>query len=59
MKSSLRKAVLLVKPSFGVSTKEVYQGIDNCQIDERPNTEALVKAMKEQDQSYLPSQMAL
>ncbi|MBR5516758.1 MAG: 4-(cytidine 5'-diphospho)-2-C-methyl-D-erythritol kinase [Firmicutes bacterium] len=57
IKSKLKKAVLLVKPSFGVSTKEVYQGIDNCEIEERPNTESLVQAMKEQDQETIYDNM--
>lgn len=39
--------LILVKPSIGVSTKEVYQGIDNCKIATRPDNERLVKALKE------------
>jgi 4-diphosphocytidyl-2-C-methyl-D-erythritol kinase len=44
--SRMRKAVLLVKPHFGVSTKEVYSGIDGCEISKRPNTEILIKSLK-------------
>ncbi len=49
LKSKFKKAVLLVKPSFGVSTKEVYQGIDECVIENRPNTPELVEAIKNHD----------
>ncbi len=44
--SKFKKAVLLVKPPFGVSTKEVYKGIDDCKINQRPDTEMLVEAIK-------------
>lgn len=37
--AGLNAHVLLVKPSIGVSTKEVYQGIDNCEIEARPNND--------------------
>lgn len=46
VRSKMRKALLLVKPPFGVSTKEVYQGIDDCAITARPDTEALVRGLK-------------
>ncbi len=45
MRTKFKKALLLVKPSFGVSTKEVYRGIDDCTIVERPNTNLLVDAL--------------
>ncbi len=45
-KSKFRRAVMLVKPAFGVSTKEVYQGMDSCEIVERPDTEKLVGSLK-------------
>lgn len=44
--SRLKKAILLVKPAFGVSTKEVYKGIDECEITKRPDNIALVDALK-------------
>ena len=49
LKSRFKRAVLLVKPNFGVSTKEVYKGIDQCEITERPDTEALVSALSAND----------
>ena len=57
LKGKFKKAVLLVKPSFGVSTKEVYQGIDDCEIQSRPNTEALVQAMKTRNQEVIYDNM--
>ena len=45
IKSRFGRALLLVKPPFGVSTKEVYQGIDNCTITQRPDTKSLVEAL--------------
>ena len=57
IKSKFKKAVLLVKPSFGVSTKEVYQGIDDCHIEDRPDTKALVQAMKEENQEIIYENM--
>ncbi|MBR6529593.1 MAG: 4-(cytidine 5'-diphospho)-2-C-methyl-D-erythritol kinase [Firmicutes bacterium] len=57
LKSRFKKAVLLVKPPFGVSTKEVYQGIDNCEISARPNTLELVEAMKKRDNDVIYKNM--
>ena len=45
IKSKFKKAVMLVKPSFGVSTKEVYEGIDNCNIQIRPKTTTLIEGL--------------
>lgn len=39
--------LLLVKPSFGVSTKEVYQNLQVDKIEEHPDTEYLIKCIKE------------
>lgn len=39
--------LVLVKPNFGVSTKEVYKEIDNKNIEHHPNTEAIVKSIEE------------
>lgn len=45
---------VLVKPAFSVSTKEVYDNIDNCEIVKRPNNEKLIEALNGHD-----SQMAI
>ena len=36
---------LLAKPKFGVSTKEVYRGIDEAEALDHPDKEALIKAI--------------
>lgn len=41
----LHKHVLLAKPAFGVSTKEVFAGIDRCDIKARPDVRKLVHAL--------------
>lgn len=46
----IHKAVVIVKPPISVSTKEVYQGIDRCQIEKRPDNQVLVKALTEKNQ---------
>lgn len=45
LKSRFKAAVLLVKPRFGVSTAEVYQGIDECSINKRPNNAVLTEGI--------------
>ena len=40
-----------------MSTKEVYQGIDDCEITERPNTPELVEAMKNSDDEVIYENM--
>jgi len=46
---AVKKAVVIAKPPIGVSTKEVYQGIDHCEIGERPDNDILTKAIEEKD----------
>lgn len=58
LRNRLKKAVLLVKPPFGVSTKEVYKGIDNCDITKRPDTQKIVTALKKGRQDILYESMA-
>lgn len=40
------KYVVLSKPDIGVSTKEVYQGIDSVDIPERPDISKIVQGIK-------------
>lgn len=40
--------LVLVKPNFGVSTKEVYKSLDISKIYKHPDTEELIKAMEEE-----------
>lgn len=37
---------LIVKPPFGVSTAECYNVIDNCVIEQRPDTSGMVKSLE-------------
>lgn len=57
IKSRFRRALLLVKPAFGVSTKEVYQGMDSREIVKRPNTDKLIKALKRGDKTEIYEHM--
>ena len=49
MPSGFRKHIVLAKPAFGVSTKEVYQEIDNVVIDRHPDTEQLTEGLRSGD----------
>jgi 4-diphosphocytidyl-2-C-methyl-D-erythritol kinase len=40
--------LILVKPNFGVSTKEVYKNLDYSKIFKHPDTEAIIRAMEEE-----------
>lgn len=57
LRIGFRKPILLVKPPFGVSTKEVYQRIDDCVISRRPDTEILVEAIKNGKQQLIYDNM--
>lgn len=46
---AVKKAVVIAKPSIGVSTKEVYQGIDHCIIERRPDNDIMQTAIEEKD----------
>lgn len=43
----LKAWVVIAKPAFSVSTKEVYQGIDSMEIQARPDNDRLVKMISE------------
>ena len=48
----LRKYLILAKPAFGVSTREVFAGIDDCVITDHPDMKLLKKAlMQRQDEA--------
>jgi 4-diphosphocytidyl-2-C-methyl-D-erythritol kinase len=46
LKNFKNHIVIVVKPPFGVSTKEVYQGLDLSRIYKHPDTEALIEAVE-------------
>lgn len=48
--SSFKNHILVVvKPSFGVSTKDVYKNLEIDKINKHPDTELLIRSMKEQN----------
>ena len=49
--------LVLVKPKFGVSTKEVYKSLDINKIYRHPNTEGLIKAVENNDLRYVSENM--
>lgn len=46
---SVKMALVIAKPSIGVSTKEVYQGIDHCEIPAHPDNDAMIEAIETKD----------
>ncbi|SHF13065.1 4-diphosphocytidyl-2-C-methyl-D-erythritol kinase [Desulforamulus putei DSM 12395] len=44
-----RFGVVLVKPAFGVSTAEVYRGLDLAKLGRRPDTSAMTGALQKGD----------
>jgi len=57
LKSFKNHILVVVKPGFGVSTKDVYQGLDISKIYKHPDTEGLIKAMEEEDLSFVCENM--
>lgn len=51
------KILVLVKPGFGVSTKEVYKNFDISKVRKHPETEKLIEAMKNNDIEYVAENM--
>lgn len=47
--TGIKKPVVIAKPVLGVSTREVYSGIDRCRIQERPDNDLLVKGLEERN----------
>ncbi len=47
--------LLLVKPNFGVSTKEVYEALVYQDLLEKPDTKAMLKALETQNKSLVMS----
>ena len=43
----LKSWIVIAKPHFSVSTREVYEGIDSCEITRRPDNDRLVRMMTE------------
>lgn len=47
LRKSMKKYIVLAKPAFGVSTKEVFKCIDNYQISQRPDNRQLIQGLAE------------
>ncbi|MGN1382473.1 MAG: 4-(cytidine 5'-diphospho)-2-C-methyl-D-erythritol kinase [Eubacterium sp.] len=45
----LRMPAVIAKPRHGVSTAEVYRGIDSCTVTERPDNDRLIERMQSGD----------
>lgn len=50
--------ILIAKPSISVSTKFVYEHLDLERIEEHPDIDGMVQALKEQDLEGITSRMA-
>ncbi len=57
LKHFKNKIVVLVKPNFGVSTKDVYKNFDLTKSYRHPHTEDLIRAMDKDDLRYVSSNM--
>lgn len=51
------KIVVLVKPPFGVSTKEVYKAFDLSKVVFHPKTNDIIKAMENDDVHFVANNM--
>ena len=47
LKAMPESYILLAKPDMDISTKDVYEGIDTEEIIERPDIDAMIKAINE------------
>lgn len=50
---SIRRSVVIAKPPIGVSTKEVYAGIDRCSIETHPDNDLLAEGLREKDDALI------
>ena len=57
IKSFKQHIIVLVKPSFGVSTKDVYSNLDISKIKKHPNTRLLVEAIEKENLELLSGNM--
>jgi len=57
LKPFKQHVIVLVKPAFGVSTKEVYGNLDITKIKKHPNTKLLLEAIENQNIELLSENM--
>ncbi|MCQ2546104.1 MAG: 4-(cytidine 5'-diphospho)-2-C-methyl-D-erythritol kinase [Clostridia bacterium] len=55
--AGLKSHLVLSKPAVSVSTASVYKGIDQVDIPERPDNEAMIAALKTKDLSQIEENM--
>ena len=51
------KILVLIKPPFGVSTKEVYRNFDLSKVIFHPRIQSLIKAMEDDDIYFVANNM--
>lgn len=51
--TGLKSHLVLSKPNIGVSTAEVYRGIDEMTIEDRPDNAAMIEALEKKDTKVL------
>ena len=49
VRKGLEKHIVLAKPAFGVSTREVFREIDKCPPEERPDAQQLLEGLSRKD----------
>lgn len=57
LKSFNGNILVLIKPNFGVSTKEVYKNLDINKIYKHPDTKGLINAIENNDLKYISENM--
>ena len=57
VRRGMKKHLILAKPAFGVSTKEVFKGIDSCIIENRPDIDQLREGLASEDYSKVYDNM--
>ena len=57
LKKGMKKHIVLAKPPFGVSTKEVFRYIDECTVENHPDNQALLKGLASEDDQLIYDNM--
>lgn len=57
LKRFKNKVLIIIKPNFGVSTKDVYRDLDIKRIHKHVDIESLIKAMQREDVNYVAKNM--
>lgn len=57
LKRFKNKVLIVVKPNFGVSTKDVYRDLDINRIHRHVDVDSLIKAMQREDVNYVAKNM--